>query len=386
MRRVPSFVLTTLATGLFAALLQAQSPAPAPPTSVTFAKDIQPIMERSCWTCHGESMQLSKLDLRTREAALKGGATGPAIVPGDAEHSRLYRMVAGLEAISMPMEGDALKPAEVAAIKAWIDQGAQWEAPVSFATDIQPIMERTCWNCHGASMQSSKLDLRTRESALRGGAHGAAFVPGNAEGSRLYRLVAGLDDIRMALEGTKLTDAEIAAVKTWIKQGGQYPAASAAAPATAAASTPAASSSLSALEIFTPTAEQRNYWAFKLPVQAPVPNEGTADKYDNPIDRFLEAARAKKGLVPAPRADRRTLIRRAYLDLTGLPPSPAEVEAFIADQSENAWEKVVNTLLASPRYGERWGRHWLDVARYADSNGFEQDYNRPNAWRYRDYV
>ncbi len=133
------------------------------------------------------------------------------------------------------------------------------------------------------------------------------------------------------------------------------------------------------------TPEQRAYWAFKLPVQK-TPPLATNPELSHPIDRFLEAARAEKKLVAAPRADKRTLIRRAYLDLIGLPPSPADVDAFVADRSDDAWDKLITKLLASPQYGERWGRHWLDVARYADSNGFEQDYDRPNAWRYRDYV
>jgi len=124
---------------------------------------------------------------------MRGGEHGAVIVAGSAEKSKLYRMVAGLDQPAMPMQGDPLKPTEVAAIKAWIDQGANWEAAVSFAKDIQPIMERSCWNCHGESMQLSKLDLRTREGALRGGAHGPAVTPGNAEQSRLYRAVAHLD-------------------------------------------------------------------------------------------------------------------------------------------------------------------------------------------------
>ena len=131
-------------------------------------------------------------------------------------------------------------------------------------------------------------------------------------------------------------------------------------------------------------AAARNYWAFKLPVQAPLPE--VSPRFQNPIDRFLEAARQEKGLQPAPRAARLTLLRRAYLDLIGLPPSPAESAAFLADTAPDAWPRLIDALLASPHYGERWGRHWLDVARYADSSGFEQDYDRPNAWRYRDYV
>ena len=380
-RRLPSMILTTVAAGLCAALLSAQAPAPStPPTQVTFARDIQPILERSCSSCHSADLKLADLDLSTREAALRGGEHGAALVPGSAERSKLYRMVAGLDMPAMPMDGEALKPSEVGAIKAWIDQGAIWETPVTFAKDIQPIMERTCWTCHGSSLQLSQLDLRTREGALKGGAHGAAIVPGNAGQSKLYRLVAGLESISMPMEGPKLTPAEISAVKTWIDQGAQWDASA----ATAAKAT-AASSMLAALENMEITPAQRNYWAFKLPVQARLPQVASRDLV-NPVDRFLESERAKKGLTAAPRADRRTLIRRAYLDLVGLPPTPAEVKAFVEDTSPDAWERVIDRLLASPHYGERWGRHWLDVARYADSSGFEQDYDRPNAWRYRDYV
>jgi Protein of unknown function (DUF1553)/Protein of unknown function (DUF1549) len=133
-----------------------------------------------------------------------------------------------------------------------------------------------------------------------------------------------------------------------------------------------------------PPSAARNYWAFKLPVQAPLPD--TATPFKNPVDRFLEQKRQEQGLRAAPRASREALVRRAYLDLLGLPPSPSEAAAFLADARPDAWERLIDTLLASPHYGERWGRHWLDVARYADSSGFEQDYDRPNAWRYRDYV
>jgi len=131
-------------------------------------------------------------------------------------------------------------------------------------------------------------------------------------------------------------------------------------------------------------AAAKNYWAFRLPVQAALPD--VSGRFENPIDRFLEHTRRDKGLQPAPRAPRAVLLRRAYLDLIGLPPTPAETAAFLADTSPDAWKRLIDTLLASPHYGERWGRHWLDVARYADSSGFEQDYDRPNAWRYRDYV
>ena len=382
MPRVPSTALATVALAFLTALLSAQAPTtpPATPAEVAFTRDIQPIFEKSCASCHSADLKLAELDLSTREAAMKGGDKGAVIVPGSAEKSRLYRMVAGLDQPVMPMEGDALKPAEVAAIKAWIDQGAKWETAVSFAKDIQPIMERSCWNCHGAAMQLSKLDLRTREGALRGGAHGPAITPGNADQSRMYRAVAHLDAIKMPMQGDKLKPEEIAAFKAWIDAGAPWDASA----PTAAAAKPA-SNAIAALENMELTPEQRNYWAFKLPVQKTPPVVAKAD-FSHPIDRFLEAARTEKKLVAAPRADKRTLIRRAYMDLIGLPPTPAEVNAFLQDGSPDAWDRLITKLLAMPQYGERWGRHWMDVARYADSNGFEQDYDRPNAWRYRDYI
>lgn len=253
--------------------------------------------------------------------------------------------------------------------------GAQ-PAPVSFANDIQPILQDACWQCHGEAVKLSQLDLRTRDSALQGGAHGAAIVPGNAEQSRLYRMVAGLEAITMPMEGEPLTPAQVAALKDWIDQGAVWDAAVTTAPA---------GNPLAALERMDITPEQRNYWAFRPPVQAPLPVVADKD-LTNPIDRFLEKARLDRGLTAAPRADRLTLVRRAYLDLIGLPPTRAEVAAFMADDTPEAWERLVDTLLASPHYGERYGRHWLDVARYADSGGFEYDVHRPNAWRYRDYV
>ena len=246
--------------------------------------------------------------------------------------------------------------------------------PVSFAADIRPIFENSCWKCHGGAVQLSKLDLRTREAALKGGEHGAAIVPSKAEESRLYRLVAALEKPSMPLDG-KLSADQIATIRRWIDQGAVWdgaPAATTAPNATAA------------LEEMTIPPEARRYWAFQKPVRPPVPP--ASRDFTNPIDRFLEQSRAEKGLYRAPRADRVTLLRRAYLDLIGLLPTPAETAEYLADESPNAWANLIDKLLASPHYGERWGRHWLDVARYADSNGYEHDYDRPNAWRYRDYV
>ncbi len=246
-------------------------------------------------------------------------------------------------------------------------------APVTFTDHIRPIMERSCWNCHGEAVQLSDLDLRTRDGALAGGTRGPALVPGRAEDSRLFRMVAGLDQPPMPMSGDGLTAAEVDALRTWIDEGAHWDA----------GEVTAAADALAALENDELPPGARDYWAFRHPRRAPVP--ASAD-FSHPVDRFLDAARQDAGVTASPRADRLTLLRRAYLDLVGLPPTPEQIEAFLADTERGAWERLIDELLESPHYGERWGRHWMDVARYADTDGFEQDYVRPNAWRYRDYV
>ena len=243
------------------------------------------------------------------------------------------------------------------------------ERQVSFSKDVQPIFAKTCWNCHSASVQLSKLSLATRDTALKGGDHGPALVPGDADKSRLFRLVAGLEKPAMPIGG-KLSPDEIESIRLWIAQGAVWDDAGPASPA-------------SANVIPDPPIRprERSYWAFQLPARPPVP-----PGHANPIDGFILKALNDNGIKQAPRADRITLLRRAYLDLIGLPPTPAEAAGFLNDRSPDAWEKLIDRLLASPHYGERWARHWLDAARYADSQGFEHNFDRPNAWRYRDYV
>jgi hypothetical protein len=347
------------------------------PTS--FSRDIKPILENSCFGCHSEGLQLSKLDLSTREGALRGGAHGPAIVPGSAEQSRLFRVIAGLEKPAMPLDGEPLPANEIALIKSWIDEGAHWDAAaeVSFASNAKQLLEYSCYSCHGGGLTLSGLDLSTREGALKGGVHGPAIVPGKAEESRLYRRIAGLEKPAMPLEGTPPTPEQIAGIKAWIDAGAPWEA------VTGTGSASAASGTLAPENAQLPPGA-RDYWAFKLPVQAALPAVGA--NLANPIDRFLEKTRREKGLKAAARADRLTLVRRAYLDLIGMPPTPAQTAEFIADTRPGNWERLIDKLLAMPQYGERWGRHWLDVARYADSSGYEVDKDRPNAWRYRDYV
>ena len=229
------------------------------------------------------------------------------------------------------------------------------------------------------NLQLSKLDLRSRSGMLNGGEHGVAIVPGNAEASRLYRLVSGKEKPLMPLDG-RLTEAQVTLLHDWINQGAPWEGKD------TIEGSRAASSSTAALEEMEIPAEARQYWAFRKPTRPPLPHVLNQKWSHHPVDAFLMQVFEQKGLTSAPPADRNTLIRRATLDLIGLPPSPDEVAAFVSDTSADAWEKLLDRLLASPQYGERWGRHWLDVARYADSSGFEHDLDRPTAWRYRDYV
>ena len=259
------------------------------------------------------------------------------------------------------------------AVTGFLSLNAQAQSDAEFFShEIRTIMERTCWNCHGEAIQSSGVDLTTRDAALAGGNRGPAIIPGDAEASRLFRQLAGMEGPQMPL-GVPLADEDIEKFRTWINSGAIWDAAPA---------TTLAGNDFSAFVTDVP-ASARNYWAFQLPEKGKIPE---ATSFDHPIDSFLEEKRQEQGITAAPQADKLTLLRRAYLDLIGLPPTIEETEKFLNDGSPDAWEKVIDKLLASPHYGERWGRHWLDVARYADSDGYEQDVDRDNAWRYRDYI
>jgi hypothetical protein len=228
------------------------------------------------------------------------------------------------------------------------------------------VLAANCTSCHGGNLRVSELDLRTRDAMAKGGTRGPALVVGKAEQSRLYRFAAGLDQPQMP-PGKKLSAEDLATLKAWIDSGAEL------------AGAPVASGSLAAAEDRPITENERKYWAFQKPVRPAAPAE-------NAIDHFLALKWKAKGLTPAPRAAKAVLVRRAYLDLLGLPPTPDQVAAFVNDARPDAWPRLVDSLLASPHYGERWARHWLDVVRYADSGGFEYDRDRINAYRYRDYV
>ncbi|MCX6623908.1 MAG: DUF1549 domain-containing protein, partial [Acidobacteria bacterium] len=238
---------------------------------------------------------------------------------------------------------------------------------VNFQTDVEPILRQRCYACHGVRQQTSGLKLDNRDSALKGGNSGPVIKPGDSATSQLILRVAGAKDfMRMPPGGAPLTPAQVGILRAWIDQGVGYPQQSGADTATEPKSS--------------------NFWAFQ-PVRKPeLPQVMNRAWVRNPIDAFILERLERERLQPSPEAGKATLLRRLSLDLTGLPPSIQELDAFLNDNRPDAYERQADRLLESPHYGEKWARFWLDLARYGDSDGYEKDWVRPNAWRYREWV
>jgi hypothetical protein len=239
------------------------------------------------------------------------------------------------------------------------------QAVPDFTKQVQPILQRKCMMCHNAKLPQAGVRLDDGEAALKGGNSGPVIVPGKADQSKVYqRVISDRPGHRMPPVGPPLSPAEVATLKSWIESGANWPK-DAAAPA----------------EI-----PRVAIWSFQPLKRPPVPEVKKQGWVRNPIDNFVLARLEKEGVQPSPEAAKATLLRRVYLDVTGLPPSPRELDDFLHDNRPDAYELAVERLLRSPHYGERMARFWLDLARYADSDGFEKDLQRPWAWRYRDYV
>jgi len=251
----------------------------------------------------------------------------------------------------------------LATLPLWLEGAA-----VDFAKDIQPLLADRCFSCHGEKKQESGLRLDRKADALKGGDHGPAVAPGKPEESVLLQAITGThaEVAKMPKKGEALTADQIASLRNWIEQGAVWPETQ-----TAKAD----------------TKDAAKHWAFQPIRRAEPPKLAGRNRKlaRNPVDQFVFRKLEQEKLTPSPEADRVTLLRRLSLDLTGLPPTPEEADAFVADKSPNAYEKVVERLLDSPHFGEKWARHWLDAARYADSNGFEKDRTR-SIWPWRDWV
>ena len=230
----------------------------------------------------------------------------------------------------------------------------QSSAEIDFTKQVQPILAKKCFACHGPDEAESSLSFTDQKSAFAKADSGEhAIVAGNVDASQLFARITSTDeDHRMPPEGDALSPEEIAIIKAWIQEG----------------------------------AEWSKHWAFVPPSDFDPPAVDNADWKSNPIDSFVYASLQSNGIQPNAIADKATLVRRAYYDLLGLPPTAAQVKAFVDDDRSDAYAKLVDELLKSPHYGERWGRQWLDLVRYAETNSYERDGPKPNAWKYRDYV
>ncbi len=433
-----------LAAGTWATMgsVHAQDAAPAPSSPAFFETRVQPVLSARCYGCHTTRMA-SGLRLDSREAMLKGGDSGPAVVPGDPAKSLLVEAVHQSGDLKMPPKGPKLSDAEIADIEMWIKAGAVWGAsgaavsaahapapasPIATATTeaapvpaasaspallsatdavaaahaklapaaaqdndffenkVRPILANNCYSCH-TEEAAAGLHVDTREGLLKGGESGPAIVAGDPAKSLLLAAVEQTGHLKMPKGGPKLSETDIETLRTWVKMGAPWSR-----PPTAVAASPVRAGD-------TLTAEQKAFWSFqpiRMPQQPALAKGPGAAAYAHwartPIDRFVLARLLEQGLTPAAPAPRATLIRRATLDLHGVPPTPEEVDAFERDRSPDAFAKVVDRLLASPHYGERWGRHWLDVARYADDDVRGLDPKGrgympfQGAYQYRDWV
>ena len=354
-----------------------------------FEDDVLPIFTRYCFNCHGKSSPQLGLDLRSARLTMRGSQNGPVIVKGSLEESLLWKKVSTRE---MPLELFKLKlaDAEIETIRRWIEAGAPSNEPTElpadvqqqlarFDNEIQPILTERCVSCHGADDAEAELDLSSLESLVRGSESGPVIAEGFSEKSILIRKVSS----RLMPppdSGGPLTTDEIHAITRWIDKG-RF--------ADFVDVTPRRKPTDVSLSATT-TEKDRQFWAFQKPSVSPLPDVRATNRVRTPVDRFILAKLESEGLTFSPEASKRILLRRAYFDLIGLPPTPAQARDFLEDESSNAYERLIDRLLASPQYGERWGRYWLDAVGYVDTAGKDHDPATATLsdgyWRYRDYV
>ena len=328
-------------------------PGRSAPAKVDFETEVLPILKTSCGSCHGEKDAAAGLRLDTQAEIAKAQ---DLYVAGKSSESPLYtRLVHENPKKRMPLSQPAMPADKIAVIKNWIDEGASFgRQKVSYAKDIAPIFKANCSMCHAGSSPKGSLNLFDEKAITKGGDSGAVIKAGDPENSLLVRRILGLDGLPQMPKGyLPLKPAQIEMIKLWIKSGAKF------------------------------DGEVEVHWAYVTPKVPPVPPVKGPVK--NPIDNFILARLEREGLSPSKEASKETLLRRLSLDITGLPPTVKEIDAFLADQSPNAYEKQVDRLLASPHYGERMARVRLDLSRYGDTNGYEKDLSR-TAYKFRDYL
>ena len=373
---------------LFAALLSCACFAPgtalaeeATPAKVRFETQIQSILDAKCKRCHGGEKRSAELSLSSSRELLKGSESGPVFVAGKPDESLLVEMIKAGE--MPPKDNPQLTPGELELLRRWIEEGAEFSDSPQIAAEITqhqivPLMLLRCTACHGGRRHEADLDLRTKAGILNGGKSGPAAIPGKPEESLLIRRIHAEEmPPRRQLVSVSVKPMEASELKlleAWIAAG--------------MPESPVGPDGATHEPDQLVSDADRQFWSFKPVQPVPLPSiSNPQSEVRNGIDFFILAKLTEKNLSLSPEADRVTLIRRLSFDLIGLPPTPEEVAAFVADPNPLAYEALVDRLLASPHYGERWGRHWLDVAGYADSEGAQnEDRVRPSMWRYRDYV
>jgi mono/diheme cytochrome c family protein len=351
--------------------------------SSRFVAEVIPIFKQNCLKCHSEKTRKGGLSLQTISGLARGGESGePVIVGGDSAKSRLIELVRAGE---MPPGDKRLNAEQIRKLADWVDNSAAHELPaldevlgpqLLLARKVHFLFEVKCQPCHGRKKQEGDLDMRTMTSILKRGKAGPALVRGKAENSLIVQRIHDDEmpprDVRYKLSIKPINESELELIRKWIDDG---------------AIDPPPPPGVIEDDGLLVSQEDRQWWAFQTPSRQPIPPVKAAHLSRTPIDAFLLNKLEAGGLSFSPEPDRRTLVRRAYVDLLGLIPTPEEIDAFVNDNSPDAFERLIDRLLASPRYGERWGQHWLDAAGYADSEGSASaDTIYPLVYQYRDYV
>jgi mono/diheme cytochrome c family protein len=385
-----------LAVAVGSVLLVRAPDATAQDANEIFESRVRPVLAGKCAECHTEGRRRGGLQVSSLAHLLRGGRTGPAIVPGDPDNSLLIKVVRHeIPDLEMPQDAPRLTAHEIEGLAEWIRMDAPWPdeaAEITFAASspssglspgarifvdrVRPVLERSCFSCHTEDERGG-LRLDSRERILQGGSRGTAVVPGNPEGSLLIRALRHQDpELRMPRNADKLSESEIAAFAEWIREGAEW----------------AETTAPLAIPRRTVTAEERGFWSFQPLTHPEVPTVDDGGWARTDVDRFVLAQLRRQGMTPVGPATKRQLIRRATFDLIGLPPTAEEIEAFLADDSPEAFDKVVDRLLESEHYGERWGRHWLDVTRFGEDDtrglakGGSGRERYPMAYVHRDWV
>jgi mono/diheme cytochrome c family protein len=354
---------------ILAILLLQLAAAEATGAAVSFANEVLPLLEQHCNKCHHPEEARAGLDLTRVSTILRGGdELGPAALPLTPDKSPLLMVLSGGEP-AMPENGQPLPPEDIALLRRWIAEGANDDTPSFPPTDvaffersIRPLLFKNCFKCHAGDAPEAGLRLGSRHGILAGGERGPAVVPGHPEQSRLIAAVRHQGELKMPRGGDRLTDGEIAALEEWVRRDLPWPG---------------DQQVLTRKKLFTISEADRQHWAFR-----PLPRSLSKDWS---INQILAREHAERGILPSRPAGKHRLLRRVTYDLIGYPPTPGEITAFLSDKSPSAFETVVDRLLKSSLFGNRWGRHWLDHTR----NGANGQSNRGptmDSARYEDWV